>query len=361
MKFSSLDELLKKDVVFVKEDNANYYVRLKPETEFDNRMYQVDKGSGKVTTILMTVYLSIDDKTRPVDITTLKKKTLVHSSLYHHGITGQRWGVRNGPPYPLKPGAHSSAEKKDKSTTSRKTAAKDDKTGGVVSEALVAIARKAIPVAVYAAIYASARVKMNKADKAQMKKGEEIAKQIIAEKTGPIKNGLHTLSKPETTEEAIKNTNPLWDTDYGKMNCTSCVLASHLRQQGYDVNAKAFGFLGADVEKEYKKIIKNYKDVTTKTDVKTKTEAKNKILEMTKGENSSGAIRVRWQSGGGHIFNWKVENGKVIFYDVQPAGKEEVPIDKVFGAAKHSGNSTILYRFDTADFDWDNLRKYVHG
>lgn len=22
--------------------------------------------------------------------------------LYHHGIEGQRWGVRNGPPYPLK-------------------------------------------------------------------------------------------------------------------------------------------------------------------------------------------------------------------------------------------------------------------
>ena len=21
--------------------------------------------------------------------------------LYHHGIDGQKWGVRNGPPYPL--------------------------------------------------------------------------------------------------------------------------------------------------------------------------------------------------------------------------------------------------------------------
>lgn len=32
--------------------------------------------------------------------------------LYHHGIQGQKWGVRNGPPYPLKAGAHSAAEKK---------------------------------------------------------------------------------------------------------------------------------------------------------------------------------------------------------------------------------------------------------
>lgn len=32
--------------------------------------------------------------------------------LYHHGIAGQKWGKRNGPPYPLAAGAHSAAEKK---------------------------------------------------------------------------------------------------------------------------------------------------------------------------------------------------------------------------------------------------------
>ena len=35
--------------------------------------------------------------------------------LAHHGILGQRWGKRNGPPYPLSAGAHSSAEKRLKS------------------------------------------------------------------------------------------------------------------------------------------------------------------------------------------------------------------------------------------------------
>lgn len=42
------------------------------------------------------------------------------SYLMHHGILGQKWGKRNGPPYPLKPSDHSAAEKKkqksDKST-----------------------------------------------------------------------------------------------------------------------------------------------------------------------------------------------------------------------------------------------------
>lgn len=32
--------------------------------------------------------------------------------LEHHGIQGQKWGKRNGPPYPLAPSAHSQAEKR---------------------------------------------------------------------------------------------------------------------------------------------------------------------------------------------------------------------------------------------------------
>lgn len=38
--------------------------------------------------------------------------TFKEDSLSHHGIEGQKWGVRNGPPYPLGSGDHSAAEKK---------------------------------------------------------------------------------------------------------------------------------------------------------------------------------------------------------------------------------------------------------
>lgn len=34
------------------------------------------------------------------------------NELYHHGILGQRWGRKNGPPYPLGAGDHSASEKK---------------------------------------------------------------------------------------------------------------------------------------------------------------------------------------------------------------------------------------------------------
>ena len=40
--------------------------------------------------------------------------------LYHHGIEGQKWGVRNGPPYPLDESDKSSAEKRADSGGSEK-------------------------------------------------------------------------------------------------------------------------------------------------------------------------------------------------------------------------------------------------
>ena len=46
--------------------------------------------------------------------------------LEHHGIEGQKWGVKNGPPYPIESGDHSAAEKKHMGYFARKKAAKEE-------------------------------------------------------------------------------------------------------------------------------------------------------------------------------------------------------------------------------------------
>lgn len=51
---------------------------------------------------------------------------MTDESLSHHGIEGQKWGVKNGPPYPLDAPDHSSAEKKHMGYFARKKAAKEE-------------------------------------------------------------------------------------------------------------------------------------------------------------------------------------------------------------------------------------------
>lgn len=38
-------------------------------------------------------------------------RTTNYAYLKHHGILGQKWGKKNGPPYPLDASDHSSSEK----------------------------------------------------------------------------------------------------------------------------------------------------------------------------------------------------------------------------------------------------------
>lgn len=64
--------------------------------------------------------------------------------LYHHGIKGQKWGERNGPPYPLDVNDHSALEKKKGWRTSLSKSSSEYKKGLTRATLLGGLAGRAI-------------------------------------------------------------------------------------------------------------------------------------------------------------------------------------------------------------------------
>lgn len=146
--------------------------------------------------------------------------------LEHHGIRGQKWGVQNGPPYPLKPGQHSKKERDANTKLDKRV--KTEKVGRIKSSGLLDDP-EVKAVAAVGAVYA----------------GSLLLSAIMnrpAKKLGEIDpgTGLHKKTREYTVEEDLKAINPKYNAfDPGTTNnCTCCTAAYDLRRRGYDVEAQ---------------------------------------------------------------------------------------------------------------------------
>ena len=249
--------------------------------------------------------------------------------LYHHGIIGQKWGVRR---FQEKDGSYTQAgrerygygparESKKQEDTKTKSESKpkvqtQEKIGSLT--ALAALA--GISVGTYAGVKIGDAIHNAKVTKDI--KNWEANRQL--EKTDP-KTGLKLKSNPDASiEDDIKMINREYG--YGLFtesvsgiqsekklgrteNCMLCTTALDLKRRGYDVKA------GLCPDGCYARDLKNwYKEKKDPTMGRF-----NSIVEQLnkQPDGSYGNFMVYWAEGGGHSMFYRIEDGKAVIYDAQ--------------------------------------------
>jgi len=289
-------------------------------------------------------------------------KLLSENELYHHGIRGQKWGQRNGPPYPLSPSKHSASEKKagwQKSLNVETILLKDrnvnvSPTAARITYDVSKIVKSLLTGRIIPAI--SATVDIGRGIVAGVK-DKRIYNAIKQNQNVDEKTGFKLKQKETSPEEDLKVINPARDafTDASKNNCMLCTTAYDLRRRGYDVMA------GAADGKPISALNKWYKDPKVKpVDVASDTHAaaksmidknymagfvpKDKVVEhknacyelahdknyrkelahntvneiAKQGDGARGNLMLTFANGfGGHSVAYEVVGGKTIIRDAQ--------------------------------------------
>ncbi len=324
------------------------------------------------------------------------KNDIYINYLRHHGILGQRWGKKNGPPYPLGSSDHSASERKagwrkslDKQEKSSHTKNSNVSKGSDNSErdgfhltdkqkkALkIGAAAVAASLAAYGTYKLAQSGKLNdlaaigkaKVDAMLGKKagsaefGSQKANDLLGKKASETVGGIKKLAKPETLEETLRNVNPNRGNPLYKNNCTYCSVTTYLRSIGYEVTARDTGgeqqILGGVIENCFKG-----SKVTDGSAVKfgrSRQDAAEMLIKKF-GNNASGVCSVQLKNGGGHAFNWSIKEGIVKFFDGQDATSpinNSNLIDRWWHKINPNDSLTIA-RLDNAEIIEEALKKVV--
>lgn len=219
-------------------------------------------------------------------------KMLGRDELAHHGIKGQKWGVRNGPPYPL-----------------------DRNNGNSV--------------------------------------GDEDDDRF---------KGIKKISPPETESQSLIRANEQHRGKVsGKNNCVPSSIAGFLRMHGCDCLAKSTKgeaqIAGGVVEEVFKGVRASEGSAVVFS--KSRQDA-DRMLKRKYGDNAEGLVAIDWNEGGGHAFNWIIENGNVRYLDFK-AGKDDSFVEEHYFPRIKSNGQLCLARLDNCSgVDIEALKKYAY-
>lgn len=297
-----------------------------------------------------------------------------NEELAHHGIAGQKWGHRNGPPYPLDASAHSKAEKDTMTSKSGSTGSKSGSDSGSNSSNNVTAGKKfveehaksgwsdldsdeqaiiielGVMTTVLAASAISNKVALSKETKRLTKKLDD----MYDNREIKSLNEIPKLDKKMSAKENMKVVNPDFPDEGSVQNCMLCTTAMAMREKGYNVKANKIdeGIFEKNLEKAFDGPDSNFK--------KLKLNSTDQIYDKLakEGEGAYGNLTVQFWVGGGHSVFWKVENGETHIYDGQSG--EEYKRDN-----KYDSSNMMMYvnpRFTQyARYDNAEPTEYVLG
>lgn len=278
--------------------------------------------------------------------------------LVHHGIQGMKWGIRNGPPYPLTSGSKSASEKRASEQTKRTPDNRSigeriarrvlsrtgDKKSGAATELAIYAAINLAPLLAYLGIGA---LTMLSAKKDQQKEEAEANERFKNRNPRHISD-LPKLEQPMDSSESMKLINPGFPDDGHIYNCTFCTTAMILREKGYDVQAQTT---------DHPWYTNRYWERTFGIQKQTPIRAfrPNDIVNTLEshGKGAYGNMSVHWNMGGGHSIFWKNDDdGKLHIYDGQSGEEYDTSESSKLMRAIQIGETTYsrLDKVEPTDF-----------
>lgn len=276
------------------------------------------------------------------------------SYLMHHGIKGQKWGVRNAEWYPIDAWKASKGRGESIGSSDKKSSkSSDPKAKKSKSKEIDHSKSDKSPLVLYLynlGLDAAMLATMNPAGAGYLaidlvRGGQAIAASVKTKKVEKIraqsrvdkKTGFHVKNSEMTEKEDMYMVNPSFaNFDRNtKNNCMLCTTAYDMRRRGYEVSAKkaSVGYQLEDPIKWYNgaKLVDSVKyDTKDKFSTKLKTgmgaafslnrgvtdKVKSDLLKQ--GEGARGNLMMIWDyTGSGHSVVYEVQNGNVILRDCQ--------------------------------------------
>lgn len=269
------------------------------------------------------------------------RNEILEDCLAHHGIKGQQWGVRNGPPYPLSRSSHLQSKKSNlEKSLDKPRSYKYNKLVG--NEYVEKAAATAIVTLTYAAIM-QGYLTVNNLIK---RKNERIDnKNVTSESDLPKKKKMGTIS------DDVNATNPNKGHDGFVQNCMYCSSTYDLRRRGYDVTANVRNAGGRT--KEFEEWYDGAKVETIKGRGK-KAQYALKDWFDNQPEGSRGSVN-GFGSFGGHSIAYEIKNGKCLLLDGQTGKTWD------FNAFTNAFNQKYhVVRLDNCQPNWEKIGEVIN-